>query len=409
MMRKTRNFIHTVCAVSIVCAFFASCSKSNKVESVAEDELFKISYGNFEDQLNLFNLTEVGNINTAMTMRDGFFYITNGESRKIMELNSYGDLLKLYYNEDSKPVFNADAAGAGSKYKAISFPFEYPGQITVDSRKFMYVVGIMPRDRQELDENENLLYSQVVLRFSSDGNSIDYIGQQGLGGTPFPFIRNIYTTQSDELVVLCTINGGSLVYWFSKDGFLMYKIPILTKDAPRLPEASTVADENTFVTIENVIPDSNSRKLFVKIDYYAPYIDKESKVQSGIDYSETFVYPLNVESGKYGTPVSIPPYEEAVTEDFSKQVFRLPYDFLGVTNSGWLFFIITTTDGFNVEMVQPQGQRVVKRHFDVNHQEVLYYSLSLSDAGIISALFVEKDNARVVWWRTDTLTAAILK
>jgi len=400
-------FLYVLTSISFA-ALLVSCRRSNIVESVDKDELFSISYGNFEDQLNMFDLTDVGNIHTTMTMRDGFFYIANGEAGKIMELNSYGDLLTLYYNEDSGSAAFTKDKTLRNKHMPIAYPFKSPGAITVDSRKYMYVVSTMPKERQEEDETGTLLYSQIVLRFSSDGTSSDYIGQQGVGGTPFPFIRNIYTTADDELVVVCTTMEGSMVYWFSATGFLMYKIPIITRDVPKMPGISA-ANAGIIAAVQDVIPDYVSRRLFVKIDYYQPRVDKDSKVESGIDFVKTFLFSLSVESGKYESPVTIPPYEETVTEDYSKLVFKLPYDFFGVSKSGWLFFIISTTDGFNVEMVQPFSQKIIRRHLDINHKDVLYYSMSLSDSGIISALLVEQDKAKVVWWRTDSLTAAILK
>ena len=157
----------------------------------------------------------------------------------------------------------------------------------------MYVVGTVPKERNEQAENENLLYSQVVLCFSSDGTVVDYIGQQGPGGTPFPFIKGIYTTENDELVVVCVTTEGLHTYWFSKDGFLRYQVPVLTKTVPRIsPESvnSSASINDFFVTVENVIPDCYSERLYIKIDYYLPHIDEESKVQSGIDFVESLVY-----------------------------------------------------------------------------------------------------------------------
>jgi hypothetical protein len=404
MIRK--RFLFIAPAV-LLAAVFVSCRQSNVVQSVDENELFSLSYGNFENQLNLFDLTKIGNIHTSMTMRDGFFYIANGEAGKIMELNSYGDLLTLYYSEDSGSKTLIQDKSLKCTRKPIAYSFNSPGAITVDSRKYMYVVSTMPKERQEEDETGTLLYSQIVLRFTSDGTANDYIGQQGVGGTPFPYIKNIYTTEDNELVVVCITMDGTTAYWFSESGFLMYKIPIVTKDVPKMPGAA--ANVQTIAMVQDVIPDYSSRKLFVKIDYYQPRIDKDSKVESGIDFVKTCLFPLAVENGKYESPVTIPPFEETVSEDYSKLVFKLPYDFLGVSKSGWLFFMISTDDGFNVEMVQPFGQKIIRRHFDVSHKNVLYYSMSLSDSGIISALLVEHDKAKVVWWRTDSLTAAILK
>ena len=74
-----------------------------------------------------------------------------------------------------------------------------------------------------------------------------------------------------------------------------------------------------------------------------------------------------------------------------------------------MYFIITTENGFNVMMLQPGTQNVMKRNIEINHKNTLYYSLSLSDEGIISALLCEKEKARLVWWRTDSLLDTMFK
>ena len=102
-----------------------------------------------------------------------------------------------------------------------------------------------------------------------------------------------------------------------------------------------------FLVVVLVVPDPVSYKLYVQIDYYSTYVDEESKVQSGINYIQTLLYPLNIESGTYEEPVSVPPYEETVVSDYSKLTYRIPYDFLGVTKSGWKFFVVKTEEGFN--------------------------------------------------------------
>lgn len=393
---------------------FISCGRTGKIRVIAENRLFSVDYGNFEEQLNLFGLKNVGAVSTSITMRDGFFYIVNGEAQKILSLNSYGDLLALYYNSDEYASKNPGLPlqSTSAIWKNVEYPFTYTGKIAVDSRKYMYVVGTVPKERNEQDEAENLLYSQVVLCFSSDGTVMEYIGQQGPGGTPFPFIKDIYTTENDELVVVCVTTVGLCAYWFSKDGFLRYKVPVLTDAVPRIsPESvnSSASVSDFFVTVENVIPDCYAERLYIKIDYYLPHIDAESKVQSGIDFMESLVYPLDIEKGVYGEPVNIPPFEESVTADFSKITYKLPYDFLGVTKNNWFFFIITTPEGFSIELIQPGTQNVIKRNFEVPHKDILFYSLSLSHDGIISALLAKKERADIVWWRTDSLIDSILK
>nr|MCR4821959.1 hypothetical protein [Treponema sp.] len=76
--------------------------------------------------------------------------------------------------------------------------------------------------------------------------------------------------------------------------------------------------------------------------------------------------------------------------------------------NGWFFFIIPNEEGFIVQMVQPDGQRIVKRSLSVDHSEILYYTLSLSGTGIISGLFVKSQKAETLWWRTDSLLASFI-
>ena len=324
----------------LISAFFAACSRSESIESINENQLFTVPYGNFEEQLSVKDLNGVGGIRYGIFMRDGFFYIVNGDSKKIMELNSYGDLLTIYYNEESEisELLDNSKRNAQSVHNKIAYPFDYAGMISVDSKKNIYAVCSVPRDRQEQSDDETMLYSQTVLRIARDGSSVEYIGQQGPGGTPFPFIKNIYTTEKDELVVVGTSTQGAVVYWFATDGFLKYKIPISEKSIPKINNGDDGAEY--FVTIDNVIPDPASYLLYVKIDYYSTYIDEESKVQSGINYLQTLLYPLNIEKSTFEEPVSIPPYEESVVADYSRLTYKIPYDFLGVTKSGWKFFII---------------------------------------------------------------------
>lgn len=395
-------------AAIIISVIFSSCTRSNTIQSISETELFSLDYGNFEEQLSVTDLNQIGDIRLGISMRDGFFYIVDGYSKKIMELNSYGDMLSLFYNEDSNTsdLIQRYDNLAESIFHEISYPFDYPGQIALDSNKCIYTVCTIPRNRQEQGEG-GILYTQAVLRISRDGSSVDYIGQQGPGGTPFPHIRHIYTTQKDELVVVSNSLDGFIVYWFGTDGFLKYMIPISTKNTPQIENNNP--ENEIYITLENVIPDPEEYKLYLKVDYYTSFVDEESKVQSGINFTQTLLWPLNCETGIYGEPVSIPPYEESIVVDYSKLTYKIPYDFLGVTNSGWKFFIIKTDTGFTVEMIQNESQKILHRHFDVNHSDNLFYDMTLSADGIITALYIDKEKARTVWYRTDTLIDAILK
>lgn len=402
------KFLKVIVPAFLLAFIFTGCERNNTIKSISETELFTLPYGNFEEQISIADLNEIGDVRLGIAMREGFFYIVDGYAKKIMELNSYGDMLSLFYNEDSKisELLEKSDIPAESVLREIAYPFDYPGQIELDSKKCIYTVCTIPRNRQEQGEG-GILYSQAVLRFTRDGSSVDYIGQQGPGGTPFPHIRNIYTTEKDELVVVSNSTDGFIVYWFASDGFLKYMIPISTKNTPMI--TNNDSDSETYLTLENVIPDLNDYKLYVKVDYYSSFVDEDSKVQSGINYNQTLLYTLDCETGMYSEPVSIPPYEESVVVDYSKLTYKIPYDFLGVTKNGWKFFIIKTNNGFNIEMIQNESQKILHRHFEMKHNDNLYYSMALSHEGIITALYIDKEKARTVWYRTDNLIDAIYK
>jgi len=404
-----KNYFGKISVIAAVLSLFlAGCSKSGKIESISENELFSIPYGSFEEQISTIDLNKVGDVRYGISMRDGFFYIVDGEAKKIMETNSYGDLLTLFYNDDSeiKNLLDKSDSEDLSIHREISYPFDYPGMITVDSKKVIYAACIIPRNRQEQGDGEVLL-SQTVLRFARDGSYVDYLGQQGPGGTPFPYIKNIYTTSKDELVVVCLVNDGMEVFWFGTDGFLKYMIPVTSDSIPVLENRKSTNE--IFFTIENLIPDPNDYKLYVKVDYYQTYIDEDSHVQSGIDYLQTMLYPFDIEKSVFEAAVSVPPYEQSVVADYSRLTYKIPYDFLGVTTNGWKFFIVKTNEGFNIEMLQTDNQRLLRRNFVVDHNDLLHDSMTLSLDGIITALYIKKDSAKVVWYRTDNLIESIVK
>ena len=105
----------------------------------------------------------------------------------------------------------------------------------------------------------------------------------------------------------------------------------------------------------------------------------------------------------------IPPYEEYVTQGFSKQVLKSPYDFLGVTENNWMFFTIITADGYVVQIFDPSSNKVLRRLLQFDTDKVMYDSFSLSGKGIISALLAYSEKVDVVWWRTDYLLDSLVK
>ena len=82
-MKKIMSLLVSIIIIVTFCAY----NKNNTIQSINETELFSLNYGNFEEQLSVADLNDVGNIRLGIAMRDGFFYIVDGYSKKIMELS----------------------------------------------------------------------------------------------------------------------------------------------------------------------------------------------------------------------------------------------------------------------------------------------------------------------------------
>lgn len=395
-----------------------SCGGSKPIAAFEKETLFDLQYGGFENELRLFDLQVPGEVQTRLVMNEGFFYIANSEAAKIMELTSYGDLIGILYNAEKNPVPSfiglngsktvsaLEANNGVATQNAVAYPFNKISALAVDSGKRLYAADILPRERFVFDEKTKTLLRSVVLRFESDGSFIDYLGQEGPGGTPFPYIKNIYTTKQNELVVVCLIENGYAVFWFTRDGYLRFKVPL---PPSVLPEYGTDNSDIVFSTLAQVIPDYNSPVLYLKIDYFPAEIDALTRVQSGMTFDQTLVYPLDLNTGIYADPIAVPDFEQTVTYGYTKEVFAMAYEFLGVTESGWFFFITADTEGFSILMLKESGQKIIRRRLQMDTDNIVYHSFSLSPSGIISALVAREDKASVVWWRTDTLIDSIIQ
>lgn len=392
---------------AFVSLFFGCKKRASDVAVIQENTLFSLPYGNFDGEINLFSMRDIGDISTTLVMQDGFFFIVNGESQKILETNSYGDLLAVYYNKAHYEQAGNTLPDAPSS-KGLWWPvggegaqFLWSGKCAIggafDNKLRFFVVASVPKGKSLHSKDDNLQLQQVIVVIDpKDGETPNsfIIGQEGVKGSPFPFIKNIFVTENNELVVVAVTNEGLEVFWYSVDCELRYKVVLKKQDIPHAT--------GSIVMLDQIVSDPYSDKLFIKVDYYMPHIEADTLQQSGIDYTETLIYPFDVKEALFGDPVPIPPFTQGVSQgkDLSS-VYKLPYDFLGVTKNGTFFFITTTVEGFNIEAVH--GASVAKRNFLIDHDDVLYYSFHLAKSGIVSALLAYKERVDVVWWRCEGL------
>ena len=262
-----------ICIVLLI-IILISCG-SGKSEYVSMEKLFDINYGKLEDEIDLTQKQSFDiPVSTDLKMKDGIIYILNGNLQKIMKFNSYGDLLSVIMNKDLNPepviVDNENSSGIISNRKGIYFQFNNASNLAVDSQQNIYVSDILHADKQEWDADLNTMLTGVVYRFDNNGNFSDFIGQDGPGGMPFPYITDIQTNSENELAVISKTAESNPVYWFDSTGRLLYQIEITNSLIP-VPD-----DNNTIVSIDSISIPESDHKLFIKCDFYTSFINEQT-------------------------------------------------------------------------------------------------------------------------------------
>ena len=189
---------------------FSGCQRKG-IEELVGNQLFSLSMGKMEDQVDLFQfesaMVERAN---SVTMRDGWFYVANGSAGKIMVFSSYGDLIFLLYNAQMNPApttlgpadtaspasepagshgaQSTDARGVVSTRGYVAYPFADIGHVAVASDRTLYVEDEVPEAKAVKDADRGVTRSRAILRFDRKGRQLGSLGEEGVGGSPFPFV-----------------------------------------------------------------------------------------------------------------------------------------------------------------------------------------------------------------------------
>jgi hypothetical protein len=391
-------------AALITLLLLASCVP-RELEELTREELFSLQIGKMDNQIDLFQIGGVmAGAKNRIYMRDGLFYLANGSSAKIMELSSYGDLIFLLYNSDENPpptsfktegsTESAELTERASTRLAIAYPLQRIGELVVDSRKQLYIEDSVSEERQVRDKELNVLLDRVILRFDRYGEPVDFIGQEGVGGTPFPYVDSLYITDLDELVVICRTPRYWHVYWYSAEGMLLYQVDI---DQDHLPQH----EGEQISTLGRIVPDRRDPLLYLMI-----YVYRGSTAETPTDSYDTRIYSLSLLSGRYEGYIEVPQNGVRV-EKIGTQEVEVPtpsFELLGVS-SGDEFFLLRREEAnlFQLLILNGEGDEVARRSLVMEDSELFYKEVRLSPGGIIYALLGEEYQAQIVWWRSDRL------
>jgi hypothetical protein len=383
---------------------FSACSRG-ELASIAREDLFSLDIGRMEDQVALYNLEgDQGRRRTSFTMRDGLFYISDGNGQKIARYNSYGDLLFMIYNEETNPqpitLKTNIEDGAQVTRWAFPYPLREPGEIVVDSRKHIYAEDRLPYERHSIDTENKALLDRVILHFDADGRFVEYLGQEGIGGSPFPRISGLYISVRDEIAVVCRISTGWNIYWYNAAGTLLYLVQLKNGAIPVPPNWPQVTP-----SLDAVMASPDSRKLFLKVDYYRSTFDESTNTRTGNEPDSSVIWIMNVDDGSYSGRVDVPFFEYTVNEN-GRNHTRVLYSMLSVVKNGRVFLYFPVESGYSLLMLDAysaagDGQR--RGFIQVSDEELQFNDFDVSAEGILSALLVDDWQVKLVWWRTDKL------
>ena len=387
-----------------VALLLGSCSQT-RAPSLAREELFTLAYGKMEDEIELFMNGGAIDRKTSLFMRDGLFRIASGYGNKVMEFTSYGDLISLYYDPDENPspvlLQSATDPDRIPNRQAHEFPFNTVGEISVSGDGFLLIEDQVPARVAEFDDELGVMLNRIVVRFDTEGNRIDYLGQEGVGGTYLPYIQRIETTAIGDIVVVTAAPPRTIVYWYAADGMLLRRIDIAPNNFP-IP-----ADQQTVPVLEAVYPDRELRRLYVKFNYHVVATPADSGNGGASGGQMSRIYWLDISDGTYTGFVDVPRNvkRDGVMGQLGEQT-EFQYEFLGTAPGEHLFLLSQeSTQTSQLLILNANGRVVRRRTLEIDYDEVIYRDLHISDTGILSGLLATREDVRVVWWRTDRLFA----
>ena len=383
-----------IAAVIFTTVLISSCEQDDTL--LDRKLLFKMPIGKMEDQLFVQQFDGVNTLSkTRIFMKDGFFFISNGESAKVMEFSSFGDLISLYYNDKKNPapvVLGTDRKeGSDITRAAFEYPLKDPGEIVNTNSGELLIDDQITEQRWEYDDESGVRLDRIVLKFDENGKFVSYLGQEGPGGTPFPYIHALYVNSSDEIIVVTRNSLGWKIFWYTHMGDPIYKIDFSNELIP-------MDEDSVTLSIENIVSDIEEHILYLKVDYYS-----ENEARK-IKYKKSVMLGYNLDEQKYELNIDLPrnvvKSEQPVI--FEKKQHEYLYEFAGVAR-GPSFFLISPYEGtvYRLTVVAEDGAVKGRGLLEFSDEEIFFRNYHVNPDGIFSAIVCREYDAEIVWWRSD--------
>lgn len=387
-----------LCCLSILFSLLFSCRAVNRRE-LEQEELFTLEIGRMEDDLDIVEQYGIpADRKNRILMQDGLFYVANGNAGKVMEFNSYGDILSLYYNSEENPepvLLKPAESDRVISRKAYAYPFLRLGEIAVTSDGRLLAEERAQDYLIEFDQELGVSLNTIILRFSKEGEVLDYLGQEGIGGTPFPYVEDLFLGRDDTLTVVCRAVDRMLFYRFDAEGGVLNRAEVLPGELP-LPEGT---EELSLPSLKKLFPAPDGRSLFACADYY-----RKNSEGGGVIFDHSAVSRLDLDTMEWRDRTVLP---QKMLEDeggalFAEETHESIYEPIGMSSSGAFFFLAPLRgDLFELMVMDSDGSVIKRSRISLDDDTIHYRDFYLSEEGILCALLAYEFEAKVVWWRSD--------
>lgn len=387
--------------ISIILIILNSCEKSLNTGLLQKEDKFTLSIGNMDNELDFFSRDGIPfSLDSDIFMSNGIFYISNGNGKKIMKFNSYGDLLKKI-----TPSRQSDSIPRDEN----SWSFNKPGSLSktdnyiyiVDSIEYdtalseQYIDKSRDKTSDKSEKDKHILNEKVVSLFDDEGNYINYIGQDGLGGIPFPFINNIYNDHLNRLIVITQTTYFWSIYRFTESGELIDKNIIELDYLPQLEN-----EPDAITQINNIIPDREKDRVLVELTFYRKVTDDKTDAIISMESIKSRVYYYDLVNKSYISWMDLPN-----SENENNELPKL-YVLLDIVKGKYLYFTSQGTDGKSVYLTITNENGYVIGEYDlyIDNTNIIYSTFYISyPEGILSALLCTEYAGGVSMWRTDKI------
>lgn len=380
----------------------------NKTSAMLEKKtLFSLSMGKAEDQIDLIQIPGIPfNKKSRLVMKNGLFYISNGNTGKIMEFTSYGDIINLYYNPVINPepfILTPDTdKQTVSNRRAFPYKFRNIGEMEVTGDGELLVDDEVSPERVEKDKKTGSILNRIVLRFSKGGKLLDYLGQEGLGGTPFPYIEHLQINKRGDIIVFTRTRDSRIVFWFDNGGTLLSMAAIDQKKLPSPDDGGKI-----IAFLDDLTADRTEMRLYLKVDYYKSVAEPDSPKRGIPEYENSIIWVYSMLENQYSKSILIPSLSNDAYGKTKNTVYKadVVYKMLGCDSGGRLYFIVhLKMNVFQLLILSGNGTVLSVSDLKMDDSHISYSSFYLSANGLLSALLGKEKKADIVWWRSDKLT-----